>query len=153
MARHRGQLIRRRLQSPVFVFAAIGQAAGATLAVVTGATVLRRIPGFSPTLVRLRDALAFIAYGAFGSALISSSIGLASLYFAGATGYSGLGAAWLIYWLGDATGALLVTPLAFALPLAFRFRSASQLFGIHGADGAARRPVRRNFLRRAVWRL
>ena len=78
--------------------------------------------------MRLRDALAFIGYGAFGSALISSSIGLASLYFAGATGYSGLGAAWLIYWLGDATGALLVTPLVFALPSAFRFRSASQVF-------------------------
>jgi PAS domain S-box-containing protein len=26
--------------------------------------------------------------------------------------YTGLGAAWLIYWLGDATGVLLVTPLA-----------------------------------------
>ncbi len=115
-------------QSPVFVFAALGQAAGATLAVVTGATVLRRIHGFSPSFVRLRDALAFIGYGAFGSALISSSIGFASLYLAGATGYSGLGAAWLIYWLGDATGALLVTPLAFALPSAFRFRSASQVF-------------------------
>ena len=90
---------------------------------VIGATALRRTPGFTPTFARLRDALAFVGYGAFGSALISSSIGLASLYFAGATGYSGLGAAWLIYWLGDATGALLVTPLAFALPSAFGGRS------------------------------
>ncbi|HEX6216927.1 MAG TPA: MASE1 domain-containing protein [Vicinamibacterales bacterium] len=113
-------------QSPVYVLAALGQAAGATLAVVSGATVLRRIPGFTPSFARLRDALAFVVYGAFGSALISSSIGLASLYFAGATGYSGLGAAWLIYWLGDATGALLVTPLAFALPSAFWFRSVRE---------------------------
>ena len=113
-------------QSPVYVLAALGQAAGATLGVVTGATVMRRIPGFTPSFARLRDALAFVGYGAFGSALISSSIGIASLYFAGATGYSGLGAAWLIYWLGDATGALLVTPLAFALPSAFRFRSVGQ---------------------------
>ena len=113
-------------QSPVYVLAAVGQAAGATLAVVTGATVLRRIPGFTPSFARLRDALAFVGYGAFGSALISSSIGIASLYFAGATGYSGLGAAWLIYWLGDATGALLVTPLAFALPWAFSFRSVRE---------------------------
>ena len=110
-------------QSPVYILAALGQAAGATLAVVTGATALRRTPGFTPTFARLRDALAFVGYGAFGSALISSSIGLACLYFAGATGYSGLGAAWLIYWLGDATGALLVTPLAFALPSAFGGRS------------------------------
>ena len=119
-------------QSPVYVLAALGQAAGATLAVVTGATVVRWIPGFTPSLARLRDALAFVVYGAFGSALISASIGLASLYFAGATGYSGLGAAWLIYWLGDATGALLVTPLAFSLPSAFRFRSVRE-----GAEYAA----------------
>ena len=37
-------------QSPVYVFAALGQAAGATLAVVTGATVLRRIPRFQSIL-------------------------------------------------------------------------------------------------------
>lgn len=110
-------------QSPVYVLAAIGQAFGATLAVVTGASVLRRIPGFHPSMTRLRDALAFISYGAFGSATISATLGLASLYFAGATGYSGLGAAWLIYWLGDATGALLVTPLVFTLGSAFRFSS------------------------------
>ncbi len=110
-------------QSPVYVFAAVGQALGATIAVVSGATILRRMPGFDPSIVRLRDALAFIAYGAFGSATVSATIGLASLYFAGATAYSGLGAAWLIYWLGDATGALLITPLVFTLPSALRFSS------------------------------
>jgi PAS domain S-box-containing protein len=110
-------------QSPVSVFAAIGQAFAATLAVVTGASVLRRIPGFNPSMRRLRDALAFIGYGAFGSATISATLGLASLYVAGAAGYSGLGAAWLIYWLGDATGALLVTPLVFTLASALRFQS------------------------------
>jgi PAS domain S-box-containing protein len=111
------------LQSPVHLFAAIGQAFAATLAVVTGASVLRRIPGFNPSMTHLRDALAFIGYGAFGSATISATLGLASLYFAGAVGYSGLGAAWLIYWLGDATGALLVAPLVFTLASAFRFES------------------------------
>jgi integral membrane sensor domain MASE1 len=110
-------------QSPVNVLAAIGQAFAATLAVVTGASVLRRIPGFNPSMMRLRDALAFIGYGAFGSATISATLGLASLYLAGAAGYSGLDAAWLIYWLGDTTGALLVTPLVFTLASAFRFQS------------------------------
>ena len=111
------------LNSPVYALAAIGQAAGATVAALTGASMLRRIPGFSPSLVRLGDALAFIVIGAFGSAAISASVGLASLYAAGLAGYSGLGAAWIIYWLGDATGALLVTPLVFALPALVALRS------------------------------
>jgi PAS domain S-box-containing protein len=34
------------------------------------------------------------------------------LYATHVHAYSGLGAAWLIYWLGDASGVLLVTPLA-----------------------------------------
>src|SRR5207247_1815722 len=35
-----------------------------------------------------------------------------ALYATHVQAYSGLGAAWLIYWLGDATGVLLVTPIA-----------------------------------------
>ncbi len=52
-----------------------------------------------------------IVMGAFGSALISATIGVSVLYATHVEGYSGLGPAWLIYWLGDATGGLLVTPL------------------------------------------
>jgi integral membrane sensor domain MASE1 len=45
-----------------------------------------------------------------GSALVSASIGVCVLYATGVQAYSGIGPAWLIYWLGDSTGALLVTP-------------------------------------------
>ena len=100
------------LQSPVTALTAAGQAAGATLAVVTGATVLHGTRGFDPALSRLRGAVAFIVV-AFAAALISASIGVYSLYATGVQAYTGIGAAWLIYWLGDATGALLVTPLVF----------------------------------------
>ena len=103
------------LQSPVPGLTAAGQAAGATLAVVIGATVLRGTRGFDPALARLRGALAFIVV-AFAGALISASIGVYSLYATGMQAYTGIGSAWLIYWLGDATGALLVTPLVFTFP-------------------------------------
>jgi signal transduction histidine kinase len=109
-------------QSPVFVFAAIGQSAGATSAAVIAGAALRRISGFEPTLARLRDAVAFIGI-AFVGALVSASIGTASLYFAGATGYAGLSTTWLIYFLGDATGAWLVTPVVFTLPSLLPFKS------------------------------
>ena len=97
--------------SPVPAVAALGQASGATLAAITGAFALRRIAGFESSFSRLRDALAMIVLGAFGSALISATIGVSVLYATHVEGYSGLGPAWLIYWLGDATGGLLVTPL------------------------------------------
>ena len=111
------------LQSPVPVLTAAGQAAGATIAAATAAFLLRRLPHFDPALPRLYDALALIFIGAFGSAAISASIGITSLYATGLQPYSGLPSAWLIYWLGDATGVLLVTPLVFALPalLAVRY--------------------------------
>jgi signal transduction histidine kinase len=100
--------------------AALGQAAAATLAATGGTLVLRRLPNFDPFLSRLRDALALIIIGAFGSALVSSSLGILSLYATGIQPYSGLQSAWLVYWLGDSTGVLLMTPLVFTLPRLFR---------------------------------
>ncbi|HEY2234991.1 MAG TPA: MASE1 domain-containing protein, partial [Candidatus Angelobacter sp.] len=97
--------------SPVPAVAALGQASGSTLAAVMGTFFLRRIADFESSFSRLRDALAMIVLGAFGSALISATIGVSVLYATHIEGYSGLGPAWLIYWLGDATGGLLVTPL------------------------------------------
>jgi len=108
------------LEGSVSAVAAAGQAGGATLGAVMGAYLLRRLPNFDPTLSRLRDALALIVLGAFGSALVSSTIGIGSLYATGIEPYRGLLSAWLIYWLGDATGVLLVTPLVFTLPRLLR---------------------------------
>jgi PAS domain S-box-containing protein len=115
------------VQSPVSPLTALGQAAGATVAAASGTFFLRGVGEFDPALVRLRDALALIVLGAFGSALVSASIGIASLYATGQQPYSGLPSAWLIYWLGDATGVLLVTPLVFALPTLWSIRSQARL--------------------------
>jgi PAS domain S-box-containing protein len=110
-------------QSPVFALTAMGQAAGATLAVVAGAFLLRRAADFDPTLSRLRDVLALIVVGALTSSILSASIGVASLFGTRLDAYSGLGSAWLIYWLGDATGVLIVTPLVFTLSTLFQIQS------------------------------
>jgi PAS domain S-box-containing protein len=101
---------------------AIGQASGATLAALSGAFLLHRVAKFDNSLSRLRDALALILFGALGSAIVSASIGVAVLHASRVHAYSGLGSAWLIYWLGDSTGALLVTPLALSLPNLWRIR-------------------------------
>jgi PAS domain S-box-containing protein len=90
---------------------ALGQAAGSTLAALTGAYSLHRIANFDRSLSRLSDAISLIVLGGFGDAMVSASIGVFALHAAHEHPYSGVGAAWLIYWLGDATGILLVTPL------------------------------------------
>ena len=107
--------------SPVSHIAALGQAAGASLAATTGAFLLHRIAKFHSSLSRLSDVLSLIALGGFGSAIVSASLGVSVLYATHVNAYSGLGAAWLIYWLGDATGVLLVTPLV------LRFKDFSKL--------------------------
>jgi len=101
--------------SPVTPLAALGQAAGATVAAFVGAYLLHRISKFDSSLSRLRDALALVLLGALGSALVSATIGVSILYATHVRAYSGLGTAWLIYWLGDATGVLLVTPMILKL--------------------------------------
>lgn len=110
------------LLSPESALAAAGQAVGSTLAALSGAFFLYRFAKFHIALSRLYDALALITFGA-GSALISASVGVAVLYATHVQAYSGIGSAWLIYWLGDATGALLVTPfiLTFSGLLTIRF--------------------------------
>jgi signal transduction histidine kinase len=114
-------------QSAVTVPAAIGQSIGAATAALSGAFLLRRLANFDPSLSKLRDALGLIVIGAFGSALISSSIGIVSLYAAGIQPYTGIRSAWLIYWLGDSTGVLLVTPLVFTISELLRLRSRARI--------------------------
>jgi len=111
------------LEGAVAPLGAAGQATAATIAAATGASLLRRLANFDPSLPRLRDALGLIVVGAFGSAFVSSTFGILSLYAAGIQPYSGIASAWLIYWFGDSTGVLLVTPLVFTLPQLIRTQS------------------------------
>jgi signal transduction histidine kinase len=112
--------------SSVSPLAALGQAIGATIAAVAGTVLLNRFSKFDPFISRLTDALGLIVVGAFGSALLSSSIGTFSLYAARIQPYSSLRSAWVIYWLGDATGVLLITPLVFTLPSLLRRRNGAR---------------------------
>ena len=115
------------LQGSVPPLAAAGQATAATLASFTGSFLLRRIPNFDPSLSRLRDALGLIVLGAFGSAILSSVFGILSLYATGIQPYSGIESSWLVYWLGDSTGVLLVTPLVFTMPQLLGIRSPARV--------------------------
>ena len=109
--------------SPIPHIAAVVYAAGTTLAALTGAFLLRRVVSFRASLSRLRDALWLIVFGAFGSSIVSASVGVSVLYAAEVRGWSGFGKAWVIYWLGDSMGVLLVTPLVLTFPDLLRIRT------------------------------
>jgi PAS domain S-box-containing protein len=113
--------------SPVPHSAALGQAAGATLAATTAAFVLHHIADFRPSLSRLSDALSLIVLGGFASAVVSASLGVTVLYATHVQAYSGLGRAWLIYWLGDATGVLLISPLVLTFADFLKLRDAARI--------------------------
>src|SRR5271169_5835872 len=111
------------LLSPIAPVAAVAYGLGSTLAALSGAFLLRRVVNFDPSLSRLRDALGLIVFGAFGSSIVSASIGVSVLYAAHVRGWAGFGSAWLIYWLGDSMGVLLVTPLVLTFRSLLRIRS------------------------------
>jgi PAS domain S-box-containing protein len=101
---------------PPSIVAALVYAIGTTVASVIGTFLLRRVGNFDPSMSRLRDALGLVAFGAFGSSLVSASIGVSVPYVGQVRRWSGFGRSWLIYWLGDSIGVLLVTPLVLLLP-------------------------------------
>jgi signal transduction histidine kinase len=90
---------------------AIGIGIGNTLSAIVGAYLLRRIPGFNPSLSRVRDTLGLIVGAAVVSTLVSATIGVGSLVLGNRIpDGSGL-ETWRAWWLGDAIGDLLVAPL------------------------------------------
>ncbi|HXV44310.1 MAG TPA: MASE1 domain-containing protein, partial [Anaerolineae bacterium] len=91
--------------------AAVGISIGNTLEAVTGAYLLGRFVGFRNSLERLRDVLGLVILAAAVSTTIGATIGTASLTLAGAISWAAYPSVWLVWWLGDAMGALLVAPV------------------------------------------
>jgi PAS domain S-box-containing protein len=99
--------------SEATVAVAVGISIGNTLAAVVGALLIRRI-GFTPALDRVRSVLALVVGGAVVSTTISATNGVTVLTLADAREDS-YGAAWLLWWFGDAVGILLVAPILLVL--------------------------------------
>jgi serine phosphatase RsbU (regulator of sigma subunit)/integral membrane sensor domain MASE1 len=99
------------LFTPIPPVAALAIAVGNTAGPVAAALLLRRLNWFRPSLTRSRDLAALIVFGAFGGTAISATLGALTLSLVPGNPWSGFGAAWTIWYLGDATGVLTVTPL------------------------------------------
>jgi signal transduction histidine kinase len=90
---------------------ALGIGVGNTLEAIVGAYALRRVPGFRPSLDRVRDVVALIVLAAGLSTMVSATIGVSSLYSGGIVTVRGAETAWRAWWLGDLIADLVVAPL------------------------------------------
>jgi len=93
------------------VATACGIAIGNTLEAAAGAWLLRRLAGFDPALGRLRDVRGLLIFAALMSTTISATVGVTSLCLGGVQPWATYRSLWLLWWVGDATGAIIVAPL------------------------------------------
>jgi PAS domain S-box-containing protein len=85
-------------------------AVGNTLEAVVGAELLRRAK-VRPALDRVRDVLALIVLAAVVAPVIAATNGVSALWVADAIEGASYTSEWLLWWVGDAMGALIVAPL------------------------------------------
>lgn len=107
-------------------------ACGSTLAVVAGATLIRRYVGFPNTLTDERQIFAFFALGGPVATSLSASVGVFVLYVNGFIPLENTFYSWWTWWIGDAIGVLIATPLVcvlFAEPRHF-WRGRRNIVGI-----------------------
>ena len=90
---------------------ALGIAFGNTLEAVAGGFLVTRFAGGLAAFNRAREIVRFSLLAGLVSTALSATIGVATLVATGYADVSRFGAIWLTWWLGDAAGALIVTPL------------------------------------------
>src|SRR5262249_28358800 len=88
-----------------------GIALGNTLEAVLGAWLVNRYAGGRRAFERSRDVFRMAALAGIGSTAVSATIGVSSLRLGGPGTPRAFGTIWLTWWLGDAVGAIVFTPL------------------------------------------
>lgn len=86
-------------------------AAGNTLEALAGAALVTRWANGPKVFDRARDIFAFVGLAALASTTVSATIGVTSLALGGYVQWADYGPVWLTWWLGDATGELIFSPL------------------------------------------
>ena len=92
---------------------ALGQTCGNILEVVIAVLLLRRLVRHGSPLASPRG-IGAIAVSVAAGAAVSATVGATSSLSGGVIGFHDVPTVWRTWWLGDATGALIVVPLALA---------------------------------------
>lgn len=90
-------------------------ASGSTLASVVGTWLIRRFVGFPNSLTDERDIFAFFALGGPIATSLSASVGVLALYSNDIIPLEQILHSWWTWWIGDAIGVLIATPLVCVL--------------------------------------
>jgi signal transduction histidine kinase len=86
-------------------------AVGNTLEGLLGAYLVNRGARGRHFVDRAQDFIRFSVVAALLATVVSATIGVAALALAGYAPWRAFGSIWLTWWLGDAVGALIVTPV------------------------------------------
>jgi diguanylate cyclase (GGDEF)-like protein/PAS domain S-box-containing protein len=87
----------------------LGITTGNTLESLVGGFLLISVAGFDRSIDRVRDVVA-LALVSIAAPTVSATIGVASLWAGNVVASGDLWDSWRVWWLGDATGALILTP-------------------------------------------
>lgn len=93
------------------IWTSLGIAMGNTLEGVIGAYLVNTYAGGTNAFDRTRDVFKFALGAGLVSTMVNPTIGVTTLSLAGFARWADYGPIWLTWWLGDATGALIVAPL------------------------------------------
>src|SRR5215469_6902992 len=86
-------------------------AAGNTVEALIGAHLVRRFAGAEKAFDRTADTFRFVLVAAIIITIFSATIGVTSLCLDGYASWSKYVLIWFTWWLGDATGDLIIAPL------------------------------------------
>jgi len=89
----------------------MGIATGNTLEAILGAYLVKRFANGLRTLDLAQDVFKFTLLAGIVSTTVSATFGVTSLALGGFANWNDYASIWLTWWLGDAAGALIVTPL------------------------------------------
>src|SRR5437016_4391691 len=109
------------------ILTSIGIGAGNTLETLCAAWLVNRFASGSHVFDRPQDVFKF-ALAALVGAAVSPTLGVTSLGFGGFLQWANYSPVWLTWWLGDASGILVVTPflLLLSIPASQRNWTRSQ---------------------------
>jgi integral membrane sensor domain MASE1 len=104
-------------------------ATGNTLAPVLGAFLLRRF-GFRNALGRVRDVIALAVLASAVAMTVSATNGVIDLALARIVPWKAFASVWWVWWIGDAMGVFLITPLflTWTASIGQRVRSGGRAF-------------------------
>ena len=119
------------------VGASIGIALGNTLEGLLGACLVVRFAGGVRFCRRSHSFFRFTILAGVVSTLIGATSGVATLVLAGFLDVNDVFAVWLTWWLGDAVGVILITPVIVLWSIGrlprWRFRKLAELLGLTAA--------------------